>query len=332
MDKEIETILNRRRTTEYFQKDNVYRLIHGAADGFQGWFVDRFGNFLLSTSESSKPGSAQIQILEKLAAKLECQGIYHKSWKKSVRGSATTEASPVHIGGNTAPEEFEVIENGLKFGVRFAEGYSVGLFHDQRHNRLRLLQNEVTQRFRINDNPQEPMEVLNTFAYTCAFSVCATSCGHRTTSLDWSRKYLDWGRGNLLRNGLDPELADFIYGDAREWMKRLERKGRRFDFIILDPPSFSQVAKGKSFQVRKDYSELIQLSTRLLKPRGVILACANLKSLKDSEFIKWIQLGVSREKGNIEKFFQAPQPEDFPEHPSQPAHLKSVWMKVLKPL
>lgn len=330
MDTVIQKILKPRERLEYFQTqtDNVCRLIHGAADGYDGWFVDRFGDFLLSTSASKEPGTSQLQILEQLSRQLHCQGVYHKTWNKTVRGKDTTEASPVCVFGTSAPEEFDALENGLKFGIRFGEGYSVGLFHDQRDNRKRLLQNKVTKGFPICSNPKEPFTVLNTFAYTCAFSVCATHLGYHTTSLDWSRKYLEWGNENLIRNGIDTRLGDFIYGDARDWMKRLHRKGRRFDLIILDPPSFSQVARGKAFQVKKDFTELVQLSVQLLKPEGILLACTNLKSLKDSEFLKWIQTGFEREKRTIQKMFQAAQPLDFPVHPSQPAHLKSVWVQA----
>jgi hypothetical protein len=54
-------------------------------------------------------------------------------------------------------------------------------------------------------------EILNIFAYTCGFSVCAAMAGARTTSLDLSKKYLEWGKRNFTLNGLDSGTHDFIW-------------------------------------------------------------------------------------------------------------------------
>src|SRR5208282_2118674 len=125
----------------------------------------------------------------------------------------------------------------LRFALRFDEGYSVGLFLDQRDNRRRLLHRHGAS------------EVLNAFAYTCGFSVCAAASGARVTSLDLSKKYLDWGRRNFVLNQLDPARHDFIFGDAFAWFRRLAKKKRLFDIIILDPPTFSRSKESGVFQV-----------------------------------------------------------------------------------
>src|ERR1700722_7436295 len=124
--------------------------------------------------------------------------------------------------------------------LSFTEGYSVGLFLDQRDNRRRFLTNHVAADFPLFPNGAAGAEVLNTFAYTCGFSVCAAKAGARTTSLDLSKKYLDWGKRNFALNGLDPAAHDFIYGDTFDWLRRLAKKGRAFDPVVLDPPTFSQ--------------------------------------------------------------------------------------------
>ena len=127
---------------------------------------------------------------------------------------------------NPRREELVIRENGVNFAIRFNEGASVGLFLDQRDNRRRLLTNHVAAGFPLFPNGAAGVQVLNVFAYTCAFSVCAARAGATTTSLDLSRKYLDWGRRNFQLNGLDPAQHDFIYGDAFDWLRRLAKKGR----------------------------------------------------------------------------------------------------------
>ena len=94
----------------------------------------------------------------------------------------------------------------MKFELSFNAGASVGLFLDQRDNRRRLLTGHVAADFPLitTSAPGRPPEILNCFAYTCGFSVCAALGGSRTTSLDLSKKYLDWGKRNFVLNQLDP--------------------------------------------------------------------------------------------------------------------------------
>jgi len=86
----------------------------------------------------------------------------------------------------------------------------VGLFLDQRDNRRRFLTGHVAADF--PELPNSNSRLLNVFAYTCGFSVCAAKAGTHTTSLDLSKKYLDWGRRNFQLNGLDPAADDSFLG------------------------------------------------------------------------------------------------------------------------
>ena len=81
--------------------------------------------------------------------------------------------------------------------------------------------------------------------------MCAAKAGVKTTSLDLSKKYLEWGKRNFVLNDLDPAQHDFIYGDAFDWMRRLGKKNRAFDIIVLDPPTFSQSKERGVFRVEK---------------------------------------------------------------------------------
>ena len=72
--------------------------------------------------------------------------------------------------GEAAPERFEILENGVRYEMSFTEGYSVGLFLDQRDNRRRLLTGHIAADF-PSDSQLPDFELLNCFAYTCGFSV-----------------------------------------------------------------------------------------------------------------------------------------------------------------
>lgn len=362
---------------------NAHRCIHGASNGWPGWYVDRLGDFLLSQSEKSCT-SARQSMLEELMQKYDCRGAYHKLLSRQVRGSAPADTSPRHLLGEVAPSRFHVRENGIRYELSFEEGYSVGLFLDQRENRRRILHGETCppatdahrglqpdragpracrphhhrpgRRSRLPVGTPAPIasvaakraavhnfvheslssdgadrknrEVLNVFAYTCAFSVCAARVGARVTSLDLSRKYLDWGRRNFELNGLDPEAHDFIYGDAFDWMRRLAKKSRLFDLVILDPPTFSQSKQSGVFRAEKDYGRLVHQALPLIKPGGVLFASSNAASWAKARFLGTVREAVASAKRSIltERF--CPQPPDFPVSRAEPAYLKTAWFQV----
>jgi 23S rRNA (cytosine1962-C5)-methyltransferase len=308
-------------------KTNAFRIIHGASDGWPGWYVDRLGSFLLSQSGAPLTEAQQDRLAQ---FGPDIRGAYHKILSRHVRGASAAESSPQHAFGETAPERFTVRENGIEFELSFNEGYSVGLFLDQRDNRQRLLIGYIAADFSLpnTQHATRNTELLNVFAYTCGFSVCAAKSGMRTTSLDLSKKYLEWGRRNFALNGIDAAEHDFIFGDAFDWMRRLAKKGRAFDVIVLDPPTFSQSKEHGAFRVEKNYGELVTAALPLLNPEGVLLASTNAAEWPPEKFLAVVEQSAGAAKRKILKQHYAPQPPDFPVSRAEPAYLKTVWLKV----
>ncbi len=305
---------------------NAYRLIHGASDGRPGWYVERLGDYLLSQSEQSL-NAGQLQILQAMLKQFSLSGAYHKILNRRVRHVSTKESAPQLVCGENAAEKFVMRENGVHFALSFDEGYSVGLFLDQRENRRRFLTNYVAPDFLLNENCPN-ISVLNTFAYTCGFSVCAAKAGATVTSLDLSKKYLEWGKNNFVLNGIDPAKHDFIYGDTFDWLKRLAKRNRRFNLIILDPPTFSQSKESGVFQAEKDYGKLVSAAMLVLETGGVLLASTNAAGLKPGKFLKMIETATQSAKRTIARQHYVPQPPDFPICREEPAHLKTVWLWI----
>jgi 23S rRNA (cytosine1962-C5)-methyltransferase len=306
-----------------------FRVIHGASDGWPGLYVEQLGEFQLSQSEAALT-DAQREHLAYRPSPLASR-LYHKTLSRHVRRTTTAETSPQLASGEAAPERFVIRENGVKFEMSFNEGYSVGLFLDQRDNRRRFLTGHIAADFHLFSRPQTPdfrPEILNTFAYTCGFSVCAALGGARTTSLDLSKKYLEWGKRNFALNGLDPTQHDFIYGDAFDWMRRLAKKGRAFDAVILDPPTFSQSKESGVFRAEKDYGKLVTAALSVLKPGGVLLASTNAADLSPEKFLDQIAESIHAARRKILKQQYVPQPPDFPISRVEPAYLKTVWLCV----
>ena len=306
---------------------DAFRLIHGAGDGRPGWYVERLGDYLLSQA-ATPLNTARLEELARLARQFSSTGVYHKLLSRQVRSTAPAEAAPQLVSGAAAPERFPIRENGLCFELGFQEGYSTGLFLDQRDNRRRLLTGHVAAEFPLRPTAAAPWALLNVFAYTCGFSVCAARAGARTTSLDLSRKYLDWGRRNFTLNALDPAAHDFIYGDAFDWLRRLAKKARAFDVVVLDPPTFSQSKEHGAFRAEKDYGRLVTAAQPLLRPGGVLLASTNAADWPPEDFLAIVTAAVRSAGRKILQHHYVPQPPDFPVTRSEPAYLKTVWLRV----
>lgn len=307
---------------------DAYRCIHGAADGVPGKYVDQLGAWALIEGEGEAPLDPEVQrLLQRAGA--ESRGAYFKALKRHVRQTAPEDACPSLKTGTSAPARFEILENGLRFELSFQEGYSTGLFLDQRDNRRRLLTQHVGAGFPWSPGGSgAPGELLNCFSYTCGFSVAGAVGGMRTTSLDLSRKYLEWGRRNFVLNGLDPSAHDFIYGDVFDWLGRLAKKSRRFQAIVLDPPTFSRSREHGDFRAETDYGGLVHLALPLLVPGGVLLASTNASRLSSESFVTAVREAIGRSGRRCLAELYVPQPPDFPITREEPAHLKTFWCAV----
>ncbi len=325
------------------QETDAFRLVHGASDGWPGWYVDRLGDLLLSQAERplTPPQGAE---LERLGRRWAARGLYHKLLTRDVQGREPSETAPHPVGGEVAPGRFVVRENGLRFELSFDEGGSVGLFLDQRENRRRLLTGHVAAGFALvsavgrgldrreagpgKAAPRVPVEVVNVFAYTCGFSVGAAAAGARTTSLDLSRNYLDRGRRNFALNGLDPAGHEFIQGDAFDWLRRLARKERGFDVVLLDPPTFSRSKEHGVFRAGKDYRRLVAVALPVLRSGGVLFASANAAGLPPAQFVSDVRAAARTAGREIAQEHYVPQPPDFPISRDEPGYLKTIWLRL----
>ena len=262
----LEKALVRRRQLDFGDTDAL-RIVDGEGDGLPGLFLDDFaGRWLLSTTSGSLPESTRHWLATHEGP------VYWKILDQHDR------ESPHHLCGPAQDGPFTVRENGLLYQISFQSGYSQGIFLDQRDNRRR-----------IRELCQGGQTVLNTFAYTGTFSVAAALGGAATTTLDLSQPYLDRARHNFRLNKIDPADHFFIKGDTVHWLHRFAKQGRRFDGIILDPPSFSRDHKGKVFRAEKDYGQLVALAATCLHPGGWILCTTNHRGISERHFEKTIR-------------------------------------------
>ena len=310
------------------EETNTFRLIAGEADGFCDAIVDSYAGTLLVQWQTDRAAENGRGLIERLRDGGGPKAIYEQIVTKQKRtvptlvldGPAASRAIEQGLRPPRSvalPDRISILEHGLTFLINFGEGLSTGLFLDQRENRRRLL-----------TMPLEGKAMLNTFAYTCAFSVAAARAGAVTTSVDLSRNYLEWGQDNFRTNDFDPAAHDFVVGDTFEWLKRFSKRGRSWDVVILDPPTFSTTKRGRAFQAARDYEDLAALAMPLVAGGGWLLCCTNQRTLGAEEFEKSIKGAAHRNGRVIESLEFETLPFDFRVAPKERPYLKTFWARL----
>jgi 23S rRNA (cytosine1962-C5)-methyltransferase len=168
-----------------------------------------------------------------------------------------------------AASGWQVAFNGLDLGLRTTDAGQVGLFPE--HGAL-LPWLEARVRERAADGA-EP-EVLNLFAYTGLVTLALARIGARVTHVDAARPSVAWARQNAQRNGLDDRPVRWLVDDARAFTAREVRRGRRYDGLVLDPPSYGHGAGGR-WQIERDLGPLLAACRGALRPDGFVVLTAH---------------------------------------------------------
>ncbi len=118
-------------------------------------------------------------------------------------------------------------------------------------------------------------EVLNLFAYSGAATLFLAKKGHAVCHLDAAKGMIDWGRENATLNKLEKAPVRWIVDDALKFLRREINRERKYDAILLDPPSFGRGAQGQVFKIEQDILPLLELCKQVLKPTPafVLLSC-----------------------------------------------------------
>jgi 23S rRNA (cytosine1962-C5)-methyltransferase len=201
-------------------------------------------------------------------------------WRPRLAPGEWRRADAVHVRGDTGgghweerrklPERWEVELEGVRAHVKLTPFGHLGLFaeHAAHWPWLRATLAEAVR-------ARGSVEVLNLFAYTGAPSIACAQAGARVTHVDAARGIVDWARENAALNGLAEAPIRWIVEDCGAFLQRELRRGRHYDALILDPPSFGRGAKGQVFKIENDLEALLDLCTELLgpKPACVLFTC-----------------------------------------------------------
>ena len=313
-----EFIYNRVKAAWDYRKDTVdtssCRIIFGEADFLPGIVIDKFSDVLVVESLALGIDRFKPMIVDKLKKVLDengmnIRGVYERSDAK-VRLNEGLERFKGFIG-----EEFDtkvmIEENGVKYYVDVQDGQKTGFFLDQKYNRKAI--------WKICPGAK----VLDCFTHTGSFALNAGMAGAASVlGVDASELGVEQARENAKLNGLEDRVS-FVCRDVFELLPELEKKGEKFDFVILDPPAFTK-SRSSIKNAVKGYREINLRAMKLVKDGGYLATCSCSHFMDTELFTKTIgeaARNVHKRLRQIEFRTQAP------DHPVLWASDSSLYLK-----
>ena len=158
-----------------------------------------------------------------------------------------------------------VSERDLKFYVNPYDYVDTGLFSDHRNTRQRVREMARGKDF------------LNLYCYTATFSCYAAMGGARTTvSVDRSETAIQWGRENMVLNGIPEESHTLIQAHTFDFLETARLRGQTFDLAVVDPPSYSTTRAGsQAFDVSKDHPKLLKAVMEVMRSGATLFFSTN---------------------------------------------------------
>lgn len=232
------------------------RFIHSEGDFLPGLIVDRYGDSLSIQTLTLGMELWKDTICDILEELLRPRIMVERN-DVSVRKLEGLDERKGIIRGSGDPKVV-MEENGNKFLVDLLEGQKTGFFLDQRENRERL--HEYVK----------GKKVLDCFCYSGGWSMYAAQGGAKEViGVDASQGAVELAAENAGINGYS-QICKFIKADVFNFLRDIEKKGERFDVIVLDPPAFVKSKKEVADAVR-GYHEINMTAMKLLKDGGTLV-------------------------------------------------------------
>lgn len=227
-------------------RENGYELL----DSGEGRKLERFGSCVLE-----RPAAQAVWKPEKPEA----------VWEHAHARFDRAEGNRWH-GRTRLPVEWEAEIEGIRFRLSSTDFGHLGVFPEQR---------PMWKWIRETCSNRRNASVLNLFAYSGGSTLSPAQGGASVCHVDASKGMTEWARENARRNGLQDAPIRWIVDDVPQFLAREIKRGRSYDGIILDPPSFGRGAKGELFKIEERINPLLEQVRQLMsdRPLFVLLSC-----------------------------------------------------------
>ena len=280
------------------------RLIFGEADDIPQLIIDKFNDYFVIQTLALGIDVWKPSIVKALNELFTPKGIYERN-DVPVR---ELEGMEQHKGFLSAPFDTDIIINeksfddktaGIKMHIDIANGQKTGYFLDQQDNRFAI-------RHIVKD-----ADVLGAFCYTGSFEISAAHFGAKSVlGLDISQSAVDMCNKNAVLNGLE-DICTFQCVNAFDVLKTLSKEEKRWDVVMLDPPSFAK-SRSSIDKAVAGYKEINLRGIKLVKPGGFLVtsSCTNL--VQPALFYDIILMAAKDAKRRIRQVVFNAQSADHP--------------------
>lgn len=158
------------------------------------------------------------------------------------------------------PDSWTISYRDLRFIVRPTGFKHTGLFPEQAVNwdfMRQIVENKIK-------STGKPFRALNLFAYTGGATLALAAAGAEVVHLDAAKGMVAWAKNNLQESGLGERPVRFIVDDAMKFVQREKRRGREYDGILMDPPSYGRGPTGEMWRIEEGLFPLVSECTDLL--------------------------------------------------------------------
>ncbi|RXZ80183.1 SAM-dependent methyltransferase [Paenibacillaceae bacterium] len=164
----------------------------------------------------------------------------------------------------TLPERWTIsYGNELRFQIKPTNFKHTGLFPEQGVN-WSWMMNAIRSAGR-------PIRVLNLFAYTGGATVAAAAAGAEVCHVDAAKGMIQWAKENIQLSGLEQKPVRFITDDVFKFVQREQRRGKQYDAIIMDPPSYGRGPNGETWKLEHNLYPFLESCVSLLSPNPLFV-------------------------------------------------------------
>lgn len=218
-------------------------------DTGNGEKLERWGDIVLRRPDP--------QIIWPLAQESRAWKEAHAHYHRSSSGGGNWEVK------DKMPERWTISYGKLSFHIKPTGFKHTGLFPEQAVNWKWMM--EKIQ------GAKRPIKVLNLFAYTGGASVACASAGAEVVHVDASKGVVQWAKENLQLSGLGDRPVRFITDDVFKFVQREQRRGNKYDAIIMDPPSYGRGPNGETWKLEEDLYPFIETCMTIMSDRPLFL-------------------------------------------------------------
>ncbi|MBI2963718.1 MAG: class I SAM-dependent rRNA methyltransferase [Deltaproteobacteria bacterium] len=249
----------------------AYRLVHAEGDLLPSLVVDRYGDVLVVQALSQGMDRRLGEVVELLAEELAPAGILARNDAR-VRALEGLERK-VEVLRGEVPPRLVVRDRDVEYEVDLRQGQKTGLFLDQRENRW------AAARYAHG-------RLLDCFSYDGGFALQLARRCDEALAVDISPEAAARIERNAARNAIGNLLVHVA--NAFDFLREAERRGERFDTIVLDPPAFAKTraALGKALG---GYKEINLRALKLLAPGGVLVTCSCSYHVSEAQLLEVVR-------------------------------------------